>query len=242
MVLGIDISHHNSEANIKKVLEKQETSFIIMKATEGRTFVDNTFSARMKKYSEETSGEKCVLGAYHFARPENGNTAEAEASNFISQVMPFISRKRPLILGLDIEGKALAVGYRKWYSQWLNVVSEATGIKPIIYVQESGINLMPISAYREYGLWVAKWNDSNKAVETENGYGIKAKATPKTLPWPTWAFWQYKVDRDTNIDLDIFNGDFVQLKRYGMTTLPIEDEGINEENACHCGCKCCGGE
>lgn len=241
MVLGMDISHHNSESNVKKMLEQQETSFIIMKATEGRSFVDNVFHSRMNKYLEETNGEKVVLGAYHFVRCELGNTPEAEAANFINAVMPYIKRDRAMLLGADIEGRALNSSYRKWYEIFLDIVYQATGIYPLVYVSESGIGLLPMNIRKNYGLWVAKWSDSNQvAAMPEGGYGIISQANPNPYPWSAWAIWQYKVNRDLNIDLDIFNGNFAQLKKYGYTSLPLEDEEISEENSCSCGCSCCG--
>jgi peptidoglycan hydrolase-like protein with peptidoglycan-binding domain len=48
---------------------------IVLKATEGRTFVDSTFVERWSK----STGQ--IRWAYHFARPSN-NTPEAEAANF----------------------------------------------------------------------------------------------------------------------------------------------------------------
>ena len=73
---GIDISHHN-KYNLPKF---SMFDFIIMKATEGISFVDPC----LKQYISMLKKDQ-LYGFYHYARPER-NRAKEEAKNFINTI------------------------------------------------------------------------------------------------------------------------------------------------------------
>ena len=60
---GIDISHHNTINDWFKINESVD--FVIMKATEGGTYKDNTFG----KNWVNTKKHKMIRGAYHYFKP-----------------------------------------------------------------------------------------------------------------------------------------------------------------------------
>ena len=92
MLKGIDISHHQNGIDIAST----GVDFVICKATEGIGYVDKCCD---KFYQ---AAKKCgkKLGVYHFARPDLGNSAEAEADYFISQIQGYI---KEAMLVLDWE-------------------------------------------------------------------------------------------------------------------------------------------
>ena len=71
-----------------------EGDFIICKATEGCGYVDPTCDA---KYQMNKAAGK-LLGVYHYARPDLGNSAEAEAEFFVNNIKGYI---KEAILVLD---------------------------------------------------------------------------------------------------------------------------------------------
>ena len=75
--LGIDVSHNNGTINWSQISVNKV--FAWAKATEGYTFNDPNFSTNMVN----GSNAGVVMGAYHFARPDN-NTAVDEANHFVS--------------------------------------------------------------------------------------------------------------------------------------------------------------
>jgi GH25 family lysozyme M1 (1,4-beta-N-acetylmuramidase) len=76
---GPDISHHQKEKNVDLAKAKPHVDFVFLKATEGTTFVDETFKTRWQKLAQLG----IPRGAYHFARPGD---ASAQAAHFVKVV------------------------------------------------------------------------------------------------------------------------------------------------------------
>ena len=196
MLTGIDISRHNK--NMKNVKDLNKLDFVIMKATEGATYRDASLSFYMMNLDK-----KMLKGFYHFARPENGNSAKAEASNFLTTILKYIDGRS--IIALDVEAGALAyTNLDKWVLEWCEYVYNATGIKPLIYCSLADCKRFKKAAAFGCGLWVAKWSI------------IKPTKT-RLKPWEFFAIWQ-----DTNkfafsgvrCDRDKFNGTKEQYLKY----------------------------
>lgn len=196
MLNGIDISKHNK--NMKNVADLNKLDFVIMKASEGATYRDASLSYYMLHLESEM-----LKGFYHFARPENGNSAKSEASNFLSSCFKYIDGRS--ILALDVEAAALTyTNLDKWVIEWCEYVYNATGIKPMIYCSVSECHRFKKAAKFSCGLWVAKWSI------------IKPSKT-RLKPWEFFAIWQ-----DSNkyyfsgvrCDHDKFNGTKEQYLKY----------------------------
>lgn len=216
---GIDISHWQGKSFFNKLhsLQKQigaDIEFVIMKATEGRTYADPMFH----EYMKEVKDRNLLAGAYHFARPDNGNSAEEEAANFVTTIRPYLNDA--LLLALDWEGEAAKKSSEDWVLAWCNTVYDLTGIKPLVYCSISNVNRLPSVAAKNYGLWVARWTSAGTP-------GIIA-------PWKIWAIWQYT---NTPVDIDIFNGNKIQWLKY--CTASKKPVVTPEEGTCHCGCDYC---
>lgn len=192
MINGIDVSHwssdftiHNSGANI---------AFAIIKATEGRNMIDK----KVDYFTKEAERCEKEIGFYHFAHPEI-NSAEVEANHFVYTVERYLNGQR--LLALDIEGKALQVKtIDDWSRKFCDTVFGLTGIRPVLYVQESSVTKFKKVAEGNYGLWVAKW--------VKNPLNAK----PKTGSFPFYALWQWSGGSE---DYDIFNGTINQFRKYG---------------------------
>ena len=215
---GIDISHYQNGINIANL----DVDFVVCKATEGVGYVDeccDKFYQQAKKVGKK-------LGVYHFARPDLGNTAIAEADYFIKETLGY---HKEAILVLDWErGNLKNV---TWAKQWLDRVYEKTGVKPLIYMSASVMRSADWSSVvkADYGLWVANYG-ANKGVANEsafNKYPLKY--------WTFYALWQYtSVGRlsgyNANLDLNYFSGDKAAWDKYAggspsastSTTKPVE--------------------
>lgn len=198
MLKGLDISHHNKNMKDIRVLNKYD--FIIMKSSEGSTYRDPALAFYMNILNKNM-----LKGFYHFARPENGNLAKSEASNFLSSILKYIDGRA--ILALDVEAGAL--NYKdldKWVYDFCKYVYDATGIRPMIYCSEAECHRFKKAAAFSCGLWVAKWS-------------ITKPSKSKIKPWEFWAIWQ-KSDREVvsgvRCDLDYFNGSKEQFIKYCM--------------------------
>lgn len=202
MLKGIDISHHQNGINIGAT----GVDFVIVKATEGNGYTDSCCD---KLYQEaKRCGKK--LGVYHFARPDLGNSAEAEADWFISQIQGYI---KEAMLILDWERGNL--NNPTWVKAFCDRVYSKTGVKPVVYMSASPANSYDWSsvANADYELWVANYgvNDGQPHEEVFNKYPLKY--------WSFYALWQYTSKGRVNgyggnIDMNYFNGDSAAWDRY----------------------------
>lgn len=181
---GIDISKYQ-----KDISNFNGVDFVIVKATEGVGYVDKSCDTLYQKAKAQGK----LLGIYHFARPDLGNSAEQEADYFIDNVKGYLNEA---ILVLDWEAKALNYPV-SWAKAFLDRVYARTGVKPMIYMSESPVNDRDWSsvANADYGLWVAKYSNNK----------------PNCKWWKFYAIWQYGDNGNINgyapVDVDEFYGD-----------------------------------
>lgn len=189
MLRGIDISRHNA----KMLPNFNDYDFVIMKATEGRTYKDPYLDIYYDLLHGKKDGQpdnKKLYGFYHYARPEN-NDWESEAKNFLKAVGHHAGH---CLFILDWEGKALKHNI-SWALKWLNYVYAMTGVKPLIYTQASYTDRLGCIAKNDYGLWVAHYN-------------VKK---PKTGAYKYYALWQFT---DEPYDINYFNGTKEAFRKY----------------------------
>ena len=172
---GIDISVYQKSLDLSKIA----CDFVIVKATEGKTYTDPQFLHHIE--SARNLGK--LLGFYHFARPEN-NTAHDEVLNFLASVTPYLGEG---ILFLDWESSGK--NNVSWAKEWLDEVYSLTGIRPLIYMSESVTKTYNWSDVApQYKLWVAKYRD----YEIDYNYDMsRAGNPPKVGYWDSYVMWQW---------------------------------------------------
>ncbi len=202
-ILGVDVSHYQGTITWSQVKNPGGKTFAWAKATEGVGYTDPNY------VTNATTGTSAgvIMGAYHFAHPET-NTAAAEAAYFLSVAGPYIGAGN-LPPALDLEdppgGTALTTYFTSaalttWVQQWMTAVQNATGIKPVIYVDGSVAAFLS-SSLNTYPLWIADPDNSQTAPPATTG------------SWTTWTFKQYSWTGTVSgiagtgaEDLDVFNG------------------------------------
>lgn len=225
MLRGIDISHHQRGLDISKA----DVDFVICKATEGNGYVDECCD----KFYQQAKACGKKLGVYHFARPDLGNTAEAEADWFIKNVQNYI---KEAILILDWEPAKGQIANTEWARIWLDRVYSKTGVRPIIYMSASPMRTYDWSRVvaGNYGLWVASYgvNDGKPHREVFDRYPLHR--------WTFYALWQYTSrggvnGYNGNVDMNYFSGDSEAWDKYAGTSKseekPAEMKKSNEEIA-----------
>jgi len=199
-ILGIDVSHHQGNINWQLVANDGKV-FAYCKATEGMTYQDPNFTT----YMTAGSNAGVIMGAYHFARPDN-NTALQDANNFINTASGYIGNGfLPPVLDLEDPNSSTHLDQiytssqlTSWVQTWLDRVETQTGVKPILYLNSHYAAYLN-SSLNSYGLWIAKPGTSPSTPPTNLGN------------WNTWVFKQYSwygsVNGITgNVDLDSFHG------------------------------------
>ena len=112
-LLGLDVKHSATVSIDWTQVHAAGISFAFSKASEGDGLTIANFAYDMQM--GKNAGE--VMGAYHFARPDLGNSAVAEAQYFVSIAGPYLIEGylRP---ALDVEDPAKSVGWAT-LSQWV---------------------------------------------------------------------------------------------------------------------------
>ncbi|MEU1352237.1 GH25 family lysozyme [Streptomyces sp. NPDC005775] len=199
---GIDVSKWQGGINWSSV-RGAGIEFSWMKATEGLTYKDPTFSANyLNAYNAGV-----IRGAYHYARPDvSGGAAQAD---FFASNGGAWSRDNLTLPGvLDIEGTCYGysqAGMRQWVLDFYNKYKARTGRDVVIYTSPSWWNSCTggwsgMSALSP--LWVAHWTSAG------------SPSIPSGFPY--WTVWQYSSTGSVsgvsgNVDRDRFGGDRSRL-------------------------------
>jgi len=197
---GIDVSRHQRYIDwdaVSKMNHKDiGISFAFIKASEGRSVVDEYFNDNWK-----ASKESGVLrGAYHFYRPHL--TAQEQASLFIRQVPKLVKGDLPPVLDIEMRGSCPPARLRKNLKEWLVLIEKHYGMTPILYTNYGFYkHLLLGKEFKKYPLWIAHYKtpDINNMVDN-------------------WNFWQHSDRGHVNginggVDFNVFNGDIEELKK-----------------------------
>jgi GH25 family lysozyme M1 (1,4-beta-N-acetylmuramidase) len=193
---GIDISRWNGKLLNHKLPDS--IHFVICKATEGITLVDNRFKRNWKKI--KSLG--LTRGAYHFYLANDDPIKQAEhfwkqiKDRDSSDIVPIIDIERGSI---KYDQKIDAITLQSGVLTFLNHLERLSSTTPMVYVNLDFANqYITHQKFAKYPLWIADYT-SNDTPEIPNiwkdvGYTIWQKSS------------SYKEDAIIN-DLDIYNTD-----------------------------------
>lgn len=198
-IQGVDISHYQGKINWKSLRSAQANKsplrFVIIKATEGSTKVDNKFDRNFKQSRENGF----IRGAYHFW--SNTSSAQSQARFFIKKVC---LEKGDLPPVLDVETAPKDVDIADFQSKiisWLTIVENAYGCKPILYTNHKfREKYLSDPIFDLYPYWIAHYYVDELAYKGD------------------WKFWQYTdVGQLPGIkgyvDMNVYNGSFYDLQQ-----------------------------
>lgn len=179
---GIDVSNHQGNI-IWKDIDQQRVNFVFMKATEGTSFTDKSFSKNWKESNEAGF----LRGAYHYFTVTSDGKEQAE--HFIS-VVPKEKNSLPPVIDIEDEGEnqaKLIVELR----EYANIIEKHYGVKPIFYVNKKTYELYIRDNFKDYVIWYAV-------------YGSEP-------PIDTWTIWQYTDNGSVSgikgpVDFNVFKG------------------------------------
>lgn len=221
ITLGNDISKWQGDVNFD--VFKNNTQFVIVKATEGYGYTD----PKLDRNRSESRRVGLLLGFYHFARPDLGNTPEKEAQYFLDKIGEL---KEGELLALDYECPNQKQEHVTWCKKWLDYVFEKTKIRPFIYLNQSQIynfNWQEVIS-GSYALWIARY--------TYNPLNNNFDASEfKTAAMQQWSNSQQVPGASGGIDGNVFFGDMATLKKYGKPAAqpepqPEPEKPVDNEN------------
>ena len=170
-ILGIDISEYQGKINfvgLQLQLQNRQIEFVIVRASMGKDGLDSRFKQNWEGF--RTLPVK--RGAYHYYRPNENSTKQAQ--NFIKTTK---LKSGDLIPVLDIEKHSTIQSkdkLREGLKNWLNIVEEHYGVKPMIYTGDHFFwEVLHNQGFDEYPIWVANYNPIDQ---------------PETEDWTIWQF------------------------------------------------------
>lgn len=219
ITLGNDIARYQGDVNYD--VFKNNSQFVIVKASEGVGYTDLKFS----RNQIEARRVGLLLGYYHFARPDLGNTPEAEADYFLKTIGALRDGE---LLCLDYECANQKQEHVDWCRKWLDRVYSATKVRPFIYLNQSQVKSFNWQTVVDgnFALWIAAYTKD----PYKNDFATGAF---KTAAMQQWTNAQSVPGISGNVDGNVFFGDLATLKKYGYKTpvaQPPQETVITDEN------------
>lgn len=144
-VHGIDISHHQTRINWSKVDKKYK--FVLMKATEGKDFLDRDFLYNWNK--AQLNGFK--VGAYHFFSMRSSGIRQA---NYYISKVPKITDSFPPIIDVEVSSKHKKERVISELKDMIESLEKYYGKKVIIYVDYKGYKLFIENELKDNPIWI----------------------------------------------------------------------------------------
>lgn len=204
---GMDVSHHQGTIDWTKVAASVTgefpLSFVIVKATEGKGFLDENLASNRAGAREAG----LAFGAYLFYDPSD--TPQSQAEFFIGNV-PLRAGDLPPVV--DVEKRAgSAESFQQNLLACLRILESHYGVKPVIYASyKFRKRYLTSDEFDAYPFWVAHYYVDEPC---EDG--------------TAWDLWQF-TDRGRvpgirgNTDLDVFAGTSADFHKLLVTAPPSE--------------------
>jgi len=206
MLKGADVSKYQGTVDMVRMMN-EGIDFIIIRAGYGCPDPGQSvaqYTDTMFKANRDAARAAGILRGYYWFTYPTVNTPEGEANAFCDVVLPLQEGE---ILALDIEGN-IGPDPVGWSKRFLDKVFERTGVRPIIYINQSmndNFDWSPV-VNGGYGVWLAQWD------------GV-ADPQNEVSDWPFVAFEQYSskgnIGGENPVDMDSFNGSREQFLKYG---------------------------
>jgi len=190
VLTGVDISAFQSSI-------PSGQDFVILKATEGPTYIDSHFAG----WWSQLSGR--LRGCYHFARPSNDPATEA--THFLAEVESRLAPGDLVVLDFETADGMSPPHCAAWAKTWLQHIQAGTGRVPLVYTFLDFANEGYCVGLGSYPLWIA---DPSRPA-----------GKPRVpAPWSTWVLHQYSTAG--GIDRDVFNGASAAFQALGSEAVP----------------------
>jgi GH25 family lysozyme M1 (1,4-beta-N-acetylmuramidase) len=152
-MLIVDLSNNNGTPDFGRI-KAAGIEGVWLKASEGVSFVDQTFHTRA--LAARKAGLR--VGAYHFARPDvNSLHAGDEAEAFCRVVSTAGVGRRDLRPVLDYERLRPRGANETWIRDWNHTVRKRLGVGPLFYSYPALVSSLQLKTPVGYGLWLASY-------------------------------------------------------------------------------------
>ena len=151
---GIDVSHYQGRVNWAEVARDKQVTFVILKATEGNSFVDETYQYNIR----ECKRHNIPVGSYHFYRANVD--PEAQYQNMMRNINPSMQDILPVI-DVELTNGVSPELFINRLEALCEMVTKAYGARPIIYTGRNFFaKYFNTPRFRHYKFWIAAYTTS----------------------------------------------------------------------------------
>ena len=147
---GIDISHHQNKIDYDKLIKENKPAYVYLKTSEGKSLVDDQYSARLKKFRELG----IPVGGYHFFNYSVSGKEQAE-----HYIKTADLQKGDLYPVLDVEMKHSSSQSKQWIvneiKSFCEIVKAEYGVEPIIYCEYDYYHKYLKEDFGDYQYWIS---------------------------------------------------------------------------------------
>lgn len=161
MLKGVDVSHWNGFINFDEFIKSDYSDFMIMKASQGGSFVDGMFDTNMQQCVEHNK----LTGMYHFVTDADYTH---QVDNFLSRYDCAKNMGACTVLALDVEDDGVKSipddALKEMILLMVAEIYDNTGVYPLIYCstffrsQHFFDNVCD-----KCGGWIARYNTNKSA-------------------------------------------------------------------------------
>lgn len=172
-IYGIDVSAYQG-SNITELLDDRDFCFV--KITEGSHTVDSGWSGRINQVRDAG----LVVGAYHFAHPEN--SVSGDADHFVTTYGPALQPGDLIALDWEATGGLSRSANTAWKDSWISRVQAAfpNNLVGLYCNTNYWLNQDVSSEYGDF-LWIASYGTSDPGIQAD---------------WKIWQYTSSPVDTD----------------------------------------------
>jgi lysozyme len=209
-VYGLDVSKWQGSVDWEAVAGAGYT-FVITRTNHG-SYIDEYFDANW-------SGIKAagmIRGAYQYFEP--ALDVQEQAQTMIDMIGPLGPGDLPPVIDVEeADATVTPAEYAQAVGEWIQLVEEATGRKPIIYTgRYFWQGNVATDAFADYPLWHAQYPSSS--CKPPNNPPADVCGCPNIADqWTDWAMWQFTSSgvvpgiTVNTVDVNVWNGTYDEL-------------------------------
>ena len=193
---GLDVSQYQGDIKwneMKTIYDVYPIQFVFIRSTMGGFNTDKKFDENW----EAAKQNDFIRGAYHFYRPDENSTAQAQ--NFIRNV-DLKSGDLPPVLDIETMPRTQSMERLiEGLKNWCDIIEKHYGIQPIIYTSDKYYEDFLKPHFEDYIIWIANYNFFVEDMKSH------------------WNFWQFTEKAQIKgttykVDVNIYDGTVDGLK------------------------------
>ena len=160
---GIDVSHYQGFIDWQRVVKSANISYAYLKATEGATYVDDTYERNLREAREAGLS----VGSYHFYRP---NVAPQVQFENIKANIKIEEQDLVPIIDIETRGTVSDAQFIADLKELIRLVERHFGKKPLLYTYQNFYNRHLCGQFKSYHWMMAKYQDEQPILSDGRDY------------------------------------------------------------------------